>query len=436
MIRKSIIFLAVSVCSWQRAWIRLFNQWRNCIICASFLAYTVLQSYLYNTFHVELIQMLKVSAIEYAWLSSIYLYTLSLALIPVGLCYDRRSTRTLLCFAALLSAVAAFIFWVSDNFWWHGLNRVLCGIANAFAFIGGLRIIVQSNPKHVTLATGLLFSIGNLGGLIASWPYVYFKQKFGWEIVAIINWWLGILVVFVCLHYLREIPQIMQQSARYAQRGIIAAGREMLSSIRLSARNLNHWLCGLYAGIFVFPDVLFACLWGTTYLIQKYHLNEVQASMIIGSFTIGVAVGGPIIGYLADRFTKTRYFMMIGSTSCLLLMLMIFNIAQSSLTTLIVLFGLLGVMACSEIFAFSCIQLYSRQSSIGVSLALTALIMNLLGATIQPLFGWLLEMHGKIGMVNGFPVYTTHALEQAFAVVPLAFLLSIGLAYFIKDRTH
>jgi len=433
-IGKSMTFISESVFEWQRSWMRLFNQWRNCIICSLFLAYTVLQSYLYSTFRIELTQMLQVSTIEYSWLSSIYFYTLALTLIPVGICYDLKPAKTLLRFAALLSAIAAFIFWLSDSFWWHILNRVLCGTANAFAFIGGLRIIAYCNTRYVALATGFLFAIGNLGGLIAAWPYVYFKQKFGWEIVAIINWWLGILVVFICLHYLRNLS-VRFQGAQNLRHGFIKTSYAILKNTYLSAKNINHWLlCGLYAGIFVLPDVLFACLWGTTYLVQKYVLSEVQANMVIGSFTVGIAIGGPIMGYLADKFTKIKYFMMIGSTACLLLILVILNITHLSLSVLMTLFGMLGVMACSEIFAFICIQLYSDENSIGVSLALTALIMNLMGATAQPLFGWVLSMQSSEIILDGLSMYSTATLEQAFGLLPLAFLLSIGLAYFIKAK--
>lgn len=409
----------------------IIAEWQNCIICSLLLAYTILQDFLYSAFNAELIQALQVSALEFSGLSSIYLYTLALSLIPVGILYDRKPIKQLLVLAASLSLIAALIFWGSSNFWLHVLNRILCGLANAFAFIGGLRVIIACNTKRATFATGLLFAIGNLGGIIASWPYLHLKECSHWRIVLLVNIVLGLIVLFLCLNLLKNLPN----NNHSIPTTFMQALKDIFAKLKTCSSNYNNWLCGLYAGIFYLPDTLFACLWGITYLTEKYAFTETQAGSVISSFVIGIAIGGPLLGWFADQGLPKRTLMILGGATCLMLILSIFSVPNLSLTGLMILFTCLGIAACSEILAFTSIKNYCSEEHIATSFALVTLIMNLLNATARPLYGWLLERNWDGMLENNLPIYSTVNMEQAFMILPIGFICSIMIAFFIKGHS-
>ncbi len=399
-------------------------------IYAFFFLFVYLQDYLYSIFNRELIELLSLSATQLGHLSSLSFYSTMLSLIPIGILYDLKSNRQLMIVAAVISLLSAVIFFFASSFGGFACNRLLCGIATSFAFVGGLRAISISGIKKTVVTTGIFFAIGNLSGAVASGPYLWLKLYSHWQVVLAFNCLVSLSILILMYKWLpcdRPVDDMRQLSFWHQL-------KKAYQNLMQASLNINNWLCGLFAGILCFPDTLFAGLWGIVYFTQKYNFSEIEAGLVISSFTIGIALGAPLLGVVADRTPHKRLVMMIACLCCVLLTWLLVHPLWTSLLSLILLCVTLGLFDCVEVIAFACIQSSPQKEQMGTSLGFVISLMSLLNAIIQPIFGARMDEKWSGTWLNGTRVYGVEALDHAVIMVPCAFFVAMMLAYFIKEE--
>lgn len=64
------------------------------------------------------------------------------------------------------------------------------------------------------------------------------------------------------------------------------------------------------------------------------------------------------------------------------------------------------------------------------AMSIVAILINVAGALVQPLFGWLMKK-GATGM--GTEVYSATSYQSALIIMPIAFALSFLVALILKD---
>lgn len=55
------------------------------------------------------------------------------------------------------------------------------------------------------------------------------------------------------------------------------------------------------------------------------------------------------------------------------------------------------------------------------------------GFVFPPFFGWLMEKSSQHEMANGVAIYTAQDFNHAMLIMPVAFLVSLGIAFFIRE---
>ena len=68
-------------------------------------------------------------------------------------------------------------------------------------------------------------------------------------------------------------------------------------------------------------------------------------------------------------------------------------------------------------------------------MALANMASVIVGATFQPIIGWLLVIHSTGLIENGVPVYVLSDYKTALIILPLCSVLGLFTAFFVKE-TH
>ena len=108
-------------------------------------------------------------------------------------------------------------------------------------------------------------------------------------------------------------------------------------------KNRRNWLLAGYSGLAFSPLAVFGGLWGNPFLQATYHLNTIEAAQYITLAFVGLGIGSPLLGWIADRLNR-RMDIMITATFLsfitLTLLLAPYSLNRTLLSILLLLFGL------------------------------------------------------------------------------------------------
>jgi MFS family permease len=140
---------------------------------------------------------------------------------------------------------------------------------------------------------------------------------------------------------------------------------------------------------------------------------------------IGLAIGGPLFGFLAGRLGDSVRVMIIGTTIALISLVIaiyVTNIPLWLFGSLLLAFGLgTGVFMLS-------FPLGKEINPIGLAATVVALINTgdaLFGSFTEPLIGRMLDVSWDGAVVDGIHVFSLHSYHVALVLLPV--YLSISL---------
>ena len=263
----------------------------------------------------ELMADFRISSALIGLISAAYYYSYALCQIPVGLILDRFGPRRSLTIAALLVASGSLLFSHTDNLSMAIFSRIIIGIGSSFSFVGCLKIATDWFPSSkLGLLVGLTNLLGVTGAIFGGKPLAHIVDAFGWRIVMYTYSIVGV----VCSILIYSIVRDKKGCDLKVCRSSITEG------LFLTAKNPYIWLFSFIAALLVFPIATYSELWGTTYLMNELELDKPQAAAITTITFLGVAIGGPLIGWASD-YCKSKVTPMlfgnIGAMCCLLAIL-------------------------------------------------------------------------------------------------------------------
>lgn len=361
----------------------------------------------------ELSASFDVSSAMISSLAAYYFFAYAFAQIPVGLLIDRYGTHILLSFACLTIAIASFIFAYTNQIMFANYCRILIGFGSAFAFVGCLKLAASWFPANkFGLIVGLTNLFGVAGAIIGGNPMAHAVDAFGWRAVMYISGLLGILIT--CLLWKIISDSKTKKSVHSSDKTTV------VTKLKTIIKNKQSWLIAVFAGCMVAPIVTYSELWGVTYLIDTYNLNRPDAAHIATLSFIGIAVGGPLIGWLSDYFRKRTTFMAIGIFGALVSMSLILFGPIMPIWGISFLHITLGFFTSSMLLCFSLNSETTLPNIRATTLAFTNSIIMLTGATLQTISGYLLD-------------YTYHNYNLSFVPLMACYLIALGCFMFIVD---
>lgn len=277
---------------------------------------------------------------QIAALSSAYMYGIIFGLIPVGL-IDRFSMRKILLWSILGSVIGAFLLFVCDQYYFRWIARFICGFfGGAFSFVCGIRIVALLFPNRFTYYLGLFLSAGTLGSLACLYPLLLAIQYFGVSSAMAIVAIFGLFVMIFNIFYLHPKED---HAAKKATTGSLKNWIKII-------KNTRNWLDCIMVILLDTPVSILGTLWGIVILMNIFQLSEVVSTWIMMVFFLGMMVGYPVCGMLADRHNDSKWIILIGAViSLLIVALMIFNHTLNTAILFILFLGLGFFSSCQSL---------------------------------------------------------------------------------------
>lgn len=357
-------------------------------------------------------------------ISSIFFYVEILLLIPAGLLLDRYSAKKLISLVLLLSAIGVIITAYSNSIAMLVFARILMGIGGAFSFVGCVRVAVNwLKPNQLARGTGLIATMGILGGFVVQLPLTYLISLMGWRNALMIVGVIGVVITGIIFFSIQDRPSTSGDVHS------VINPMKAFHRFKLAFFNKQNFYCGLYTSLMNLPIFMLGAMWGIAYMTQVNHITELQASTVCSMLFIGTMIGSPLVGLISDKIVNRKLPMQIGGGLSLILMLIIMFCNTQSLALLIFFYLMLGLLTSTQMIGYpTVIESNSKMISSSATSVISILSM-VAGAIVQPLFGYI------VYKVSGGNSATIQGYGVAMWLLPLAFVIAIITSFLIKE-TH
>ncbi|WP_416897601.1 MAG: MFS transporter [Minwuia sp.] len=363
-------------------------------------------------------------------LAALYLYIYAVLQLPVGLMLDRWGPRILLTGGMLVAAAGTAAFAFAENIWVAYAGRLAIGAGSAVGFISALTLAAAwHTPGRFGMFSGMTMGYAMLGGFLAQGPLGHVVEQMGWrDPVAFTAVWGAALAVLIWI-VVRDRPD----GGRVQRTGSQSLGRSLLQAMSLR----HNWVLGVYGCFLSGPFLSYGLLWGVPHIMLIYDVGRETAGFSASLMTIGFAIGGPLGGFLSDRFRRRKLPLMIAAgTSLLLWAVMLYGPPMPLFTYQIMIF-LVGLFGGSMILTLALARELSPPSIGG---AVTGFVNGAFvggGALMQPLVGIVLDLawDGTVTADGAVPYYSPAHFDTALSVLPI--LVGIGfLISFVMRESY
>ncbi|MFH1079957.1 MAG: MFS transporter [Pseudomonadota bacterium] len=260
----------------------------------------------------QLLHDLSLNTKDLGLLSGAFFYGFALMQIPITLLLDKVGPRRLMSILSLFSVSGALIFSFSETLTTGVIARFLLGMGMACHLMGTLKLLtLWFGPLRFATLSGIVLSIGTMGNIAATSPFVLLVGEVGWRsgmrLIAVINFVL--LAAFYVI--VRDTPHQNGASSVAGDRQAAPGLSQTFSHVRLLFRNRSYWIISL--GTFTNYGVFaaFQTLWAGPYLMEVMGLSPIVAGNLIFLISLGYLIAPPISGILSDRILKTRKWIVL-----------------------------------------------------------------------------------------------------------------------------
>jgi len=367
-------------------------------------------------------------------LSAFYYYAYTPMQLPVGLMMDRYGPRNILTIAVLSCAGGTLLFAYASALWVAALGRFLIGFGSAFAFVGVLKLASTWLPANrFALISGLTTTLGMVGAMFAGTYLSYVIEDIGWRQTLYYSSVVGFVLFPLVWFMIRDEPKDPSQNHSTAGCEHISY-RQLFSDIIDALKNKQIWLNGLIGSLIMAPTVVFAELWGTSYLKVVESFDTGMATSAVAMIFLGWAIGGPIVGYLSDKIGRRKPLLIIGALTVTALLAVTFYYPNLTYIQISVLLLLVGIFSSVEILCFAIGRENCPSHLSGTVIAITNFIV-VSGAIFQVMVGKLLDKGWNGEMTDMMKVYSADNYRAALFLLPLLTLIAFILLFFLKE-TH
>jgi MFS family permease len=406
--------------------------WLVVFSASLFFFYEFIQMQMFNTISHFIIADFKITATTLGYISSGYFLADILFLFPAGMLIDRYSSRKVILAAMWISVISTAIFASSHNIVLAALCHFAAGIGNAFCFICCMRLASRwFPPRLMALVVGLIVTVAFFGGMVAQTPLAWLTTVLPWREAVMIVSGLGLAIIFIVWLYVQDYPP--NQTKFFKAQKIQLESLGVKRSITMALSNMQNWWCGLYTSFINVPLMLLGGLWGGMYLTIADGLTTLQASYVSSMIFFGSMIGCPILGGLSDYLAIRRMPMIIFAAICIPIMMAIVFIPHLSLTSLLILFFLLGFFTSSQIIGYPALTESNPKIITGTAMGLASVLIMGSPMIFEPVFGYLMDKNWDGKVVNGIHVYNIQAFHSP--MIMLVVILSLGLlaSLFVKE---
>lgn len=402
-----------------------FYPWLVLFVAASLLIYKYILQVYPGVITSQLMQVFHVSGAGLGNLAATFFYSYLVAQLFVGVLLDKFGTRYLATGSLLISAFGAYLFSQTSDLLVAEFARLLMGFGAAFATVGYMKMAAMwFPPERFAFVGGLLATAAMAGALFGEAPLSWLVDHSGWRQALE---WCGLLGIVFALLFFTVARDNTAAMAAHDQQPI-------LPRVKRVFLNKQNWLVTIYSGLAFSPVAVFGGLWGNPFLQEAYHISHTGAASLISMVFIGLAIGGPALGYLADAFTGRKPMMFAGTLLAFVCILAVIYLPGQPYWLLSVLLFGFGFGVGSFMLGFAVGTANNERVLAATVVAMINTGDAIMGAFTEPLVGKLLDLgwHGKL--VDGARYFLVQDYHFALALLPVYLLVATVLVKFIQVK--
>lgn len=347
--------------------------------------------------------------------------------IPVGLTVDRLSIRWLLTVMSLITALGCLIFGGASNLIVASAGRMMIGFSAAFAFVCALRLATSwFPPAMLGLLAGLTQALGMLGAAAGEAPVSFLVEQTGWRSSMLLIACLFVVLALLLYFFIQDKPK------KRSYQDNLSPLLNIRQSLKVILLHRQTWLNGLYAGFLFGPTAVIGEAIGPAYLEYGRHLTAHAAAFATGLIFIGWGIGGPLSGWLSDKLGRRRPVMIASAVCGVVLTFLFIFLPKMNEVAAFLLFFLFGLTNTGVAIAYAVsTELHSR-NVVGTAIAFTNMVSIFIGASLQPLVGWLIDVSAGTRAYH-IDYVSLADFQFSFCLLPLSSMVALLLSLMIKE---
>lgn len=377
----------------------------------------------------DLTRDLGLSGTQLGLLASMYFYAYAFMQIPSGILADYVGPRRSATAGMLVAAAGSLLFSMATRSSWAYIGRLLVGIGVGAIFICTLKMqAIWFHAREFATIAGLTSVVGNFGGILATTPLALLVDAFGWRPTFRYISLVTLVVALLIWLLVRDRPEEMGFQAPNP-----ASSQPQIplwQALWCVLRNRHTWPNVIYFLCISGSVTAFSGLWGIPYLTQAYGVDRQIASQIVLMMTLGVALGGPVMGWLSDRMGRIKPILIATSTLYTLIWFYILHLAggRPPFALNYFLYFVLGFISIGFLLCFNNVKQVNSPAVSGIASG----VVNMAGfggtAILNSYVGHLLER------VAPGPHYSLPAFRFAFNLFIVLSLLALLAANLVKEQ--
>lgn len=392
-----------------------YYPWLVVMLCSGFLFYKYVLQVSPSIMASDLMRVFSINGVGLGNLAATYFYAYLLAQLFAGPLLDRYSPHIITSIAIAISALGTIIFASTSILLVAGLARGLIGIGAAFATVSYMKMTsIWFKPSQMAFVDGLLATAAMAGALGGQVPLAYLTANVGWQASLAYCGLFGFALAALFLLIVRDKPKEFNTTVSPTNPKKIIKLKEFIELLKKP----ENWVLTIYSGLVFTPVAVLGGLWGNPFFIEVYHLNPTTAASFTSCIFIGLALGGPVFGFTAGKFSRMK-IMKLGTFVALFALTSIILSAQLPLWILAFLLFLFGFGTGSFM---SCFSLGKELNDIKLTATVISLINTgdaLFGSITEPFIGKILDINWNGEIINGVHHFTASNFKYAFSFLPI-----------------
>lgn len=327
--------------------------------------------------------------------------------IPAGLILDRIGAKRALTLAMALCTLGTFMFALTNNFYIACVSRFLVGVTAAFAYPGTLLLAAKSfSARNFAGITGLIQTSGCAGAIVGVAPVAIAVNHLGWQNTVYIAGTIGLLLTVLFWATSQKQPSTDPHTEH----------TNLKERLKEVCHKHQTWAIAVFAFSVWAPISVFATFWCVPFL-KTHGFTDGNAGLFDALIWLGIAFGGPFLGWLSNRVGKRKPVLALSSTAALISSL--FIVYMPTLNTMLLAMALFvfGAAASGQAVSFGFVQDINPLKAQGTAFGLNNMAIVAGGVLLTPVVGYLLDVTAHWPMAKSY--------ELALAVLPLCSLLGL-----------
>lgn len=361
---------------------------------------------------------LNATATQISNIASVTFYSYALMQIPAGLLLDRYGYQIISALGILITGIGSILLGLTPYLTLAFWGRLFVGLGTSVIFISVLKAqSIWFSPKEFTKASGLLSFIGNMGGMLATFPLALLVGWIGWRFSMIGMGLVCLMISTLIFIYVKNSPEEYGYQAEGYKLEPVKI--QLLSSLKEVLTNSAVWRNFFALFTLVGCTTAFSGVWGINYLTTMYSLTETQASFYISFILIGLIIGSLCINKIVSLFhhqiSKCQGAASLVMTGCWIYFLLIAK-GKPPLFLLPFIFFVMGFLASAHILSFTDVAHHCDTQNGGLASSLVNSGEFIASSLITLMIGFTLDLTFTGTVVDQVRHYSPAQYQQCFLI--------------------